>query len=132
MSQATSIPPAVQQVWRQQELAYLIRASVPGKLDNFKAPFLEDLVNCPPFSSFGDWMEMKGSDRHAPFQVGAKRPKLKGSGFTGQQEHAMLHRHSAPQAVDTQLTKDDHFNASIKFGQRGIFPLDDDQNLDPD
>ena len=55
-----------------------------------------------------------------------------GSAFIVELEYTMLHRKAAAQAIDVRLSKDEHFSKALVFGGEGHFPLDVDDNLDPD
>ena len=59
--------PRVKVMWQQEAVATAFaRLYPPGIFDGFSFPFIEDIINGPPFSTYSEWREQEGLSCGAP------------------------------------------------------------------
>ena len=127
MEGVVSLPPEVPVTWAQSTLDAQIRQLFPYEwLCDFRMPYLDDLVNSAPFSTFAEWLNTQGYD--ASYLPGA----VAGCGTPGQQActlgrqgGAMTSKRAAQPLFEPGLSADAHFAAALRYGQRGLLPTEE-------
>ena len=106
--------PAVR--WPQESLERAFsQLFPPGVFEGFRFPFVEDIVNAAPFTSYVEWREEMGLEvggSHPPLIL-AKRDMRIARVETGVQQGAFAQRAALPPVVSFGLSSDEHFQAAL-------------------
>lgn len=132
--QGSVIPATISQRWSQEAVALAFRKLFPADwFDGFKFPFVEDLLNQHPFSSFADWLASRDLDWDQPLgpHNASRRTMLVQRHAEGQQAGAHSHRAALPPLFQFGLDPDAHFQRA-RSRAREPLPFEQPPVLDQD
>ena len=132
---ATGLPASISPFpWSQESVVLAFQKLFPADwFASFSFPWIEDLLNQPPFSLFPEWLAQQGLDWDGPLvpQNASKQGRLLSRHADGQQAGAHCHRAALPPLLPFGLSPDEHFEASLLRAQgalpfEALPPIDDD------
>ena len=114
-----AIPPEVQVRWRQDSVFRAFASLYPEHcFRHMQFPFIEDIINQPPFTSYPEWVEAQaelGDEAFGP-KIASKGSVYAERHSTGQQQGAFTHRAAMAQLISFQLNPDQHFSEARHAG----------------
>ncbi len=128
------IPARPRVSWPQESLAAAVRALLPRRVADLRVPFIEDIVNSPPFTLFEEWLESDYGEaelEQPPMWCGrGGRSMLRLT--EGRQDGAFGSKMAAPPVVEFGLQKERHLARACEYVQTFGFPLDSMELIDSD
>ena len=107
----------------QESIVLAFRRLFPSDwLGNFKFPFIQDLVNTEPFTSYIHWRQSRGLEWDGclgPHNVD-RQARLRQRHAGGQQAGALAQKAALPPLLSFGLEADHHFQQSLLLGSRPI------------
>lgn len=132
---ATGIPhPITPFPWSQEAVVLAFRKLFPAQwFESVSFPWIEDLLNQPPFTLFPAWLAKQELDWDLPLvpQNASRQGRLLSRHADGQQAGAHSHRAALPPLISFGLSPDEHFAAALAKAQKplpfeALPPVDDD------
>ncbi len=108
---ALSIPQRVRQPWPQLSFARAVQSLLPICAREEHVPFVEDIINCPPFTTYAEWLEAHGNDsglEQPPTWAGPRSRDLLRSS-EGRQDGPFTSKLAGHQCVGFALERSAHF-----------------------
>ena len=132
---ATGIPhPITPFPWSQEAVVLAFRKLFLAQwFESVSFPWIEDLLNQPPFTLFPAWLAKQELDWDGPLvpQNASRQGRLLSRHADGQQAGAHSHRAALPPLLSFGLSPDEHFAAALAKAQKplpfeALPPVDDD------
>ena len=133
-AEGSTVPPTVPQRWSQEAVTLAFRKLFPAQwFEGFSFPFVEDLINQHPFSSFPEWLSEHDMEWDQPLgpHNASRQTLLVQRHAEGQQAGAHSHRAALPPLFPFGLSPDDHFKEACRLAQHPL-PFEQAPILDQD
>ena len=121
-------PGEVQQRWPQWALDAAIRGLLPKEwTQGVPMPVLGDIVNCPPFTTFPEFLvrQQLDADGHLGPTIMSSYTRGQRHLAEGNQRGFFFAKDAVPLVIPLGLTADAHFAAASRYAQQGGFPMND-------
>ncbi len=129
-----TVPSRPNQRWPQEGIQQALRGILPPLLVDAHIPFIEDIINAPPFTSFLDWLDECGEPSwtmQGPSWNYIRKPAWQRVA-EGRQDGAFSSKKAVSQVVSYGLEKYEHLERAIASAKERGFPLDDSLGFDKD